>query len=102
MQFALALQPPAFMARLFARPQRHVTRWHGARVPQGTTREFPSSGGRLTVHCREGEAWITHDGDPRDVFIAAKQSYTADRGDRLTLHALAGDCVVEIEEELRS
>jgi hypothetical protein len=94
-------QAPSFMTRLFGRPApRHVTRWYAAQVRQGTTRAFACGGGRVTVHCRDGEAWITHDGDPRDVVLQARQSYTADRGERMTLHALKGDCVVEIEEEL--
>jgi hypothetical protein len=95
-------QPSSFVARLFGgpAPPRRVTRWYAAQVRQGTTRAFPSGGGRMTVHCRDGEAWITHDGDPRDVVLQARQSYTADRGGRMTLHALKGDCVLEIEEQL--
>ena len=89
------------MTRLFGRAApRQVTRWYAAQVRQGTTREFPCAGGRMTVHCRNGEAWITHDGDPRDVVLQAPQSYTTDRSERMTLHALKGDCVVEIEEEV--
>jgi hypothetical protein len=96
-----AAQTLSFMTRLFGRPApQQVTRWYAAQVRQGTTRAFPCAGGRTTVHCRDGEAWITHDGDPRDVVLQARQSYTADRGERMTLHALKGDCVVEIEEEL--
>jgi hypothetical protein len=92
---------PSIVTRLFGRPApRQVTRWYSARVRQGATREFPCGGGRMTVHCRNGEAWITHDGDPRDVVLLAQQSYTADRGERLTLHALKGDCVVEIQVDL--
>ena len=52
---------------------------------------------RLTVPCRDGEAWITQDGDPRDVVLQASQSCTADRGKRMTVHALKGDCVLESE-----
>ncbi|GAB3666125.1 DUF2917 domain-containing protein [Ramlibacter alkalitolerans] len=94
-------QPTSFIARLFggAPAPRRVTRWSAAQVRQGTTREFPC-GGRMTVHCRDGEAWITHDGDPRDVVLQAPQSYTADRSGRMTLHALKGNCVVEFEEEV--
>jgi hypothetical protein len=94
----IALQPPGFMTRLLARAQRaQVTRWYAAHVRHGATREIPVLPGRMTVHCRNGEAWITHDGDPKDVFLQAKQSYTVQRTDRMTLHALRGDCVLEIQ-----
>lgn len=93
-----ALQPPAFMDRLFARQRPLVTRWFAAHVRHGATREIPRlPGRRMTVHCRAGEAWITHDGDPKDVFLQATQSYTVERDDRLVLHALRGDCVLEIQ-----
>jgi hypothetical protein len=99
MQFAL--QTPEFFARLFARPAApRITRRYGAWVRQGRTQEIPRAGKRMTVHCRDGEAWITHDGDPRDVLLQPRQSYTADRGERMTLHALKGDCEVEIEVDL--
>ena len=102
-----ALQPPAFLARLFARaglfaraePHR-VTRWYATQVLEGATRELRCVPGRMQVHLRTGEAWITHDGDPRDVFLQARQSYAVDRPERMTLHALKGDCWVEVEEEL--
>jgi hypothetical protein len=98
MQFAL--QTPAFVTRLFAgAPPSRVTRWYAARVRDGATRELPCDGRRITVHCREGEAWITQDGDPKDVFLQPAQSYTLARGKRMTLFALRGDCVLEFEVE---
>lgn len=96
----LALQPPAFMARLFGAsvPSRpRVTRWFAAHVRHGATRELSPPAGRVTVHCRGGEAWITHDGDPRDVLLQANESYRVDNAGRMTLHALQGDCVLEIQ-----
>ena len=96
----LTLQAPAFMSRLFAPAARaRITRRFAAHVPHGATRELSAPPGRMTVHCRSGEAWITHDGDPRDVMLRADESYTADRRDRVTLHAMRGDCVVEIQVE---
>ena len=95
-----ALAPAAFMSRLlgFSAPQRpRVTRLYAAHVRQGATREIVPPAGRITVHCRNGEAWITHDGDPRDVMLQPNESYTADNGNRMTLHALRGDCVLEIQ-----
>ena len=96
----LALQPSAFMSRLFgasapARPR--VTRWFAAHVGHGRTREITPPPGRVTVHCRDGEAWITHDGDPKDVLLRPNESYLVERSDRMTLHALQGDCVLEIQ-----
>jgi hypothetical protein len=92
---------PSLLTLLFGRSTpRRMTRRYAAQVQQGTTRAFPGAGGRMTVHCRDGEAWITHDGDPRDVVLRGPQSYVADRAAGLTLHALKGDCVLEIEEEL--
>ena len=94
------LAPTAFIGRLFglSRPQRpRVTRLYAEHVRQGATREIAPPSGRITVHLRDGEAWITHDGDPRDVMLQANQSYTADNGGRMTLHALRGTCVLEIQ-----
>jgi hypothetical protein len=96
----LALSTPGFVARLFrtapvARPR--ITRWFAAHVRQGATREIAPPPGTVTVHCRSGEAWITHDGDPRDVLLQANESYEMDTRHRMTLHALRGDCVVEIQ-----
>ncbi|MBC5783142.1 DUF2917 domain-containing protein [Ramlibacter sp. USB13] len=94
------------IARLFGlappRP-RHITRRFFAQVRQGATREVAPLPGTVTVHCRNGEAWITHDGDPRDVFLRPSQSYVADTRNRMTVHALRGDCVMEFEvvEEVR-
>jgi hypothetical protein len=97
----LALQPTSFMSRLFAREgnasHSRVTRWFAAHVRGGTTREIPVATGRMTLHCRNGEAWITHDGDPKDVMLRANQSHAVDRGTRMTVHAMRGDCVFEIQ-----
>jgi hypothetical protein len=94
----IALQTPDFLSRMLARAVRpQVTKWYAAHVREGATREIPVLPGRMTVHCRDGEAWITHDGDPKDIFIQAKQSYLVQRGERMTLHAMRGDCVLEIE-----
>lgn len=49
----------------------------------------------VTIRCSRGRLWITHDGDPRDVVLEANQSYTAERCDQMTLHA-----VVDSEMEM--
>jgi hypothetical protein len=95
----LALQTPAFMSRLFATaPRRRVTRWFAAHVRHGATREIAPPPGRVTVHCRNGEAWITHDGDPKDVVLAPQQVHRPDREGPMRLHAMDA-AVVEIEFE---
>ncbi|RZI66686.1 MAG: DUF2917 domain-containing protein [Variovorax sp.] len=98
-----ALAPTAFVARLFGRdarilqPRARVTKLLVVHVPGGATRELPRAAGVVTLHCRSGQAWITHDGDPRDVVLAPNQSHRIDRGQRLTAHAMDGDCALELQ-----
>jgi hypothetical protein len=101
----ITFAPTAFMMRLFApydvsvAPRSRVTRRFPASVREGTTRVLMPSTGRLTLHCRGGQAWITQDGVPKDVLLNANESYTADSSSRMTLHALKGDCEFEIQME---
>jgi hypothetical protein len=98
----IALQSATLMSRLFGMPlpvRSHVTRWFSATVRKGTTTEIPFPPGRVTLHCRKGEAWITHDGDPRDVLLPAGESYAADNPRRMTVHALKGDCFFDVQVE---
>lgn len=93
------------MARLLGREARlanaqpRVTRRLAFHVPRGATCELPRVEGRMTVHCRGGSVWITHDGDPRDVVLQADQSHPVDREARLTVHAMAGDAALELQYE---
>jgi hypothetical protein len=73
-----------------APPPRRVTRRFALRIAQGATEELPIAAGRMVLHCLSGALWITHDGDPRDVILAANESYLVDRPDRMTVHALRG------------
>lgn len=98
------LTPAAFvMSRLlgvetrFAPPRPRVRRLLSVHVRGGATRELPRPQGLMTVHCRSGAAWITHDGDPRDVVLRPNQSHTVDRHARLTVHAVEGDCALELQ-----
>lgn len=92
-----------FMSRVlgletrYAPPRPRVLRLLGVHVPDGATRELPRIDGVMTVHCRSGSAWITHDGDPRDVVLESRQSHTVDRSGRLTVHAVQGDCRLELQ-----
>lgn len=102
MLLTLPLPTFGFVARLLGRGEGgrpRVTRWFAAQVREGATREIPRHAGRMTVHCRAGQAWITHDGDPKDVVLHANQSHAVDHGARMTLHALKGDCVIEVQVE---
>ena len=97
-----ALHPAAFITRLLGRDDRSQPAPAGIRrllalgVAAGRLQELPMGEGRMVVHCRSGEVWITHDGDPRDVFIQANESYVADTRNRMTVHALK-DCLVEFQ-----
>lgn len=82
------------LGRAAARPR--ITRWFAASVRKGDTRVVEAPPGHVTVHCREGEVWITHDGDPRDVLLQARESYVAGLRNHMSVHALE-DCVMEFE-----
>jgi hypothetical protein len=101
-----ALDPSAFMTRLLGREDRpqagapQVRRLLALGVPAGQLRELPMGQGRMEVHCRTGEVWITHDGDPRDVLLKQDESYVVDRPARMTAFALRGDCGLELQQDL--
>ena len=40
------------------------------------------------IECRSGQLWITQDGDPNDVILAADQSFTLDRSGHALVSAL--------------
>ncbi|MFN9746481.1 MAG: DUF2917 domain-containing protein [Betaproteobacteria bacterium] len=41
-----------------------------------------------TIHCLGGCLWLTHDGDCKDIVLAAGQGYRSTRPGRLLVHAL--------------
>lgn len=42
----------------------------------------------VTVECRQGCLWLTHDGDARDIVLNAGERYVSTLGQRLLVHAL--------------
>lgn len=93
---------PFMAARLFGMPApmpTRVVRRFSARVPEGATWEIVPPPGVVKVYCRWGEAWITHDGDPRDVMLDEDECYVADTRAPMRVHALRSLCVLEFEVE---
>lgn len=65
------------------------------------TRSFPGQPG-LRIASRRGDVWITQDGDPRDVVIAAGQSHVLDRVGAVYVQALDAACVLLPEPAVSS
>lgn len=89
--------------RLHHRPRRRlgshrVTRRFAMRLARGRTQVIHNVDRSVLVRCASGSAWVTHDGDPRDVILDAMDDYRADREAPLAVHALQ-DCVLEFEFE---
>ena len=64
-----------------------VRRLFALGLAAGATQQLDPLPG-MTVHCRTGRLWITHDGESRDVVLQARESYTVDSGRTMRLHAL--------------
>lgn len=103
MSLALHARHPFFLPRLIGRDDRvviarpEVTRWLAFGVPAGQTHALPRAQGRMVVHCRSGQAWITHDGYQQDVVLRPNQSYAVACDGRMTAHAMGGDCALALE-----
>lgn len=48
------------------------------------------------VHCVSGFAWITIDGDQRDVVLSRGQSFVVDSSAPVIVHAIQGPAAVEL------
>ena len=83
---------------LHLRPRERITRRVAMEIEGGCTHVLDSVDGSVTVHCASGSLWITQDGDPKDVILAASECYRAEREEAMHLSALQ-PCVVEIEFE---
>ena len=103
MSLAVSANHPFFQPRLIGRDDRvvvarpEVTRWLAFGVPCGQTHEMPRARGRMVAHCRQGMAWITHDGYQQDVVLRPGQQYAIECDGRMTVHALNGDCILDLQ-----
>jgi hypothetical protein len=98
--------PAAFWSRIHFVPPAHATaRTPGAPVVthrftmqlrQGCSEQVMHPNRGVEVRCKRGRLWITHDGDPKDLVLEPDESYTAERGARMTLHALQ-PCEMEMQ-----
>lgn len=48
------------------------------------------------VDCVDGHAWITIDGDPRDIVLARGESFVVDSGAPVIVHAIQGAAAVAL------
>ncbi|MBX3618508.1 MAG: DUF2917 domain-containing protein [Rhizobacter sp.] len=53
------------------------------------------------VECRSGQLWVTQDGDPRDVVLAANQFFVVDRPGPVVVSALEDAAFVFRRETAR-
>ena len=49
-----------------------------------------------TIECRNGSLWLTHDGDIKDIVLAAGEHYRSGSDRRLLVHALEADSAVVV------
>lgn len=91
---------PAFWSRSHFAAAPHdaadITHRFTMQLRQGCSEEVVQPGRGVQVRCKRGRLWITHDGDPKDVVLEPDESYTAERGARMTLHALQS-CEMEMQ-----
>jgi Protein of unknown function (DUF2917) len=58
------------------------------KLPKGSLLRVPTGSGK-GVAVFHGQAWVTQDGDPRDVLLGAGESFALDRPGRAIVQALA-------------
>ncbi|HEX2543925.1 MAG TPA: DUF2917 domain-containing protein [Ramlibacter sp.] len=80
------------------RQRPRVTRRLVAEMAKGEARTFEHVNETVMICCTTGSLWITHDGDPKDVFLSVGQSYRAERDDAMHVFAMQAS-LLEIEFE---
>jgi hypothetical protein len=75
-----------------------VTRRFIVELEQGEAHVFEHVDRTVILRCDRGGAWVTHEGDPKDLILMAGEEYRAEREDPLHVYALVA-CVLEIEFE---
>ena len=73
-----------------------VTRRFATRVDVGRSERIEKVDRSIELRCAQGCLWVTHDGDPKDIMLQPGQSYRAQKGAALTVHAVVPG-VLEIE-----
>jgi hypothetical protein len=79
-------------------PGPRIKRRFAVQLRDGEAHRLDPVDETVMVRCAEGSVWITHDGDPKDVILAAGESYQSEREDAMHLFALQ-PCVLEIQFE---
>ena len=100
--FTIVLDSPAAgHGHLFARrSSRHVPAARPEPVELGRhqVHRLDATGG-MQVRCTVGALWITHDGDPKDIVLAAGETSPLRKGHRVLVQALQpSSYVVDLAE----
>lgn len=82
---SVANAPPAFSTPLSLARGQWVSR---------------SRGGNTVVTCMRGHVWITQSGDPRDVLLAAGDSYACERDTYTIIQAIDRDAEILLIERM--
>jgi Protein of unknown function (DUF2917) len=48
----------------------------------------------IQIECREGEVWITQEGDPRDIILHAGERYATERQGRVVVQPITGARII--------
>jgi hypothetical protein len=83
------------------RQRPRITRRLVAEMGKGEARSFDHVNTTVIIHCTSGSLWITHDGDPKDIFLSSGESYRAERELAMHVFAMQGSLLeVEFEDDL--
>lgn len=80
------------------RQRPRITRRLVAEMTKGEARTFDRVNNSVVIHCTSGSLWITHDGDPKDIFLSSGERYRAEREDAMHVFAMQ-DSLLEVEFE---